>query len=372
MSDPAATPAVEFRNVSRSFGSFKAVDDVSLRIARGEFFSLLGPSGCGKTTTLRMLAGFDQPDPGGSITIDGADVTALRPWERRLSMVFQNYALFPHLSVEANVAFGLEEHRIASGSIPARVKQALELVRLDPATFARRMPSELSGGQRQRVALARALVLEPAILLLDEPLGAIDLKLRKEMQLELKALNRRLGLTFIYVTHDQEEALTMSDRIAVMDRGRVVQVGNPAEIYEDPRTAFVATFIGEANILDGRTERREDGTLVVRRPNGTTFVLPNHPRLEARRDLRVAIRPEWLDLFPRDAVPAGENSIPGVVREVVFRGETIHVLVEITPEETMTVALRNEGQLTRPIPWRAGDVVAVGWLPQDCQLLEDA
>ena len=379
MSDPPPTPAVEFRNVSRSFGSFKAVDDVSLRIARGEFFSLLGPSGCGKTTTLRMLAGFDQPDPGGLIAIDGTDVTALRPWERRLSMVFQNYALFPHLSVESNVAFGLEEHRVASGSIPARVKQALELVRLDPATFARRMPSELSGGQRQRVALARALVLEPAILLLDEPLGAIDLKLRKEMQLELKALNRRLGITFVYVTHDQEEALTMSDRIAVMDRGRVVQVGNPAEIYEDPRTAFVATFIGEANILDGKAGRREDGTLVVRRPNGTTFELPNlprlvpdQPRLEAHRDLRVAIRPEWLDLFPRDAVPPGENSIPGVVREVVFRGETIHVLVEISPEETMTVALRNEGQLTRPVPWRAGDAVAVGWLPDDCQLLEDA
>ena len=372
MSDPPPTPAVEFRNVSRSFGSFKAVDDVSLRIARGEFFSLLGPSGCGKTTTLRMLAGFDQPDPGGSIAIDGADVTALRPWERRLSMVFQNYALFPHLPVEANVAFGLEEHRVPSGSIPARVRQALELVRLDPATFARRMPSELSGGQRQRVALARALVLEPAILLLDEPLGAIDLKLRKEMQLELKALNRRLGLTFIYVTHDQEEALTMSDRIAVMDRGRVVQVGNPAQIYEDPRTAFVAGFIGEANILDGRTGGRVDGRVVVRRPDASTFLLPSEPDPGDNRAVRVAIRPEWLDLFPRDAVPAGENSIPGIVREVVFRGETIHVLVEISPEETMTVALRNEGQLTRPIPWRAGDAVAVGWLPEDCQLLEDA
>jgi len=380
VSDPPPTPAVEFRNVSRSFGSFKAVDDVSLRIARGEFFSLLGPSGCGKTTTLRMLAGFDQPDPGGSIAIDGADVTTLRPWERRLSMVFQNYALFPHLSVQANVAFGLEEHKVPSGSIPARVRQALELVRLDPATFARRMPSELSGGQRQRVALARALVLEPAILLLDEPLGAIDLKLRKEMQLELKALNRRLGLTFIYVTHDQEEALTMSDRIAVMDRGRVVQVGNPAQIYEDPRTAFVAGFIGEANILDGKIEGREslpraergDGKVLVRRPDATSFLLHDQPGLTEGRSIRIAIRPEWLDLFPLHAVPADENSLPGVVREVVFRGETIHVLVEISPEETMTVALRNEGQLTRPIPWRAGDAVAVGWLPEDCQLLEEA
>jgi spermidine/putrescine transport system ATP-binding protein len=377
VSDPPS-PAVEFRQVSRSFGSTRAVDDLSLRIARGEFFSLLGPSGCGKTTTLRMLAGFDRPDPGGSILIDGADVTTLRPWERRLSMVFQNYALFPHLSVEANVAFGLEEHRVAKAAIPTRVRQALDLVRLDPGTFARRMPSELSGGQRQRVALARALVLQPAILLLDEPLGAIDLKLRKEMQLELKALNRRLGLTFVYVTHDQEEALTMSDRIAVMDRGRVVQVGNPAEIYEDPRTAFVAGFIGEANILDGTAGGREDGKVVIHRPGGTRFLLPDQsptipdrPRLEAGHEVRVAIRPEWLDLFPRDAVPAGENSIPGVVREVVFRGETIHVLVDISPEETMTVALRNEGQLTRPVSWRAGDPVAVGWLPEDAQLLED-
>jgi ABC-type Fe3+/spermidine/putrescine transport system ATPase subunit len=325
-----------------------------------------------------MLAGFDQPDPGGSILIDGTDVTTLRPWERRLSMVFQNYALFPHLSVEANVAFGLEEHRVAKAAIPGRVRQALELVRLDPGIFARRMPSELSGGQRQRVALARALVLEPAILLLDEPLGAIDLKLRKEMQLELKALNRRLGLTFVYVTHDQDEALTMSDRIAVMDRGSVVQVGNPAEIYEDPRTAFVAGFIGEANILHGTSGRRDDGTVAVHRPDGLTFLIPdpsrrvpNPPRLEPGRELRVAIRPEWLDLFARDAVPAGENSLPGVVREVVFRGETIHVLVDISPEETMTVALRNEGQLTRPVPWRAGDPVAVGWLPEDAQLLED-
>jgi spermidine/putrescine transport system ATP-binding protein len=378
VSDPPS-PAVEFRHVSRSFGSTKAVDDLSLRIARGEFFSLLGPSGCGKTTTLRMLAGFDQPDAGGSILIDGVEVTALRPWERRLSMVFQNYALFPHLSVEANVAFGLEEHRVAKDLIPARVRQALDLVRLDPATFARRMPSELSGGQRQRVALARALVLEPAILLLDEPLGAIDLKLRKEMQLELKALNRRLGLTFVYVTHDQEEALTMSDRIAVMDRGRVVQVGNPAEIYENPRTAFVARFIGEANILDGRAAGQAGGRIMIQRPDGTTFLLPDpsrpgldHPRVEAGRALRVAIRPEWLDLFPPDQVPAGENAIPGRVREVVFRGETIHVLVETSPEETMTVALRNEGQLTRPVPWRAGDTVAVGWLPEDAQLLEDA
>jgi len=347
VSDPPTSPAVEFRQVSRSYGSTRAVDDLSLRVARGEFFSLLGPSGCGKTTTLRILAGFDQPDPGGSVWIDGADVTGLRPWERRLSMVFQNYALFPHLSVEANVAFGLEEHRVPRASISGRVRQALDLVRLDPATFSRRM-------------------------LLDEPLGAIDLKLRKEMQLELKSLNRRLGLTFIYVTHDQDEALTMSDRIAVMDRGRVVQVGNPAQIYEDPRTAFVAGFIGEANIFDGRTGGRADGQRIVHRHDGATFRLPDQAALQEGTSIRIAVRPEWLDLFPRGAVPPAENAIDGVVREVVFRGETIHVLVDIAGEQSVTVALRNEGQLTRPVPWRTGDAVAVGWLPEDAQLLEDS
>ena len=256
MSDPPLSPAVEFRNVSRSYGPNKAVDDLSLRIARGEFFSLLGPSGCGKTTTLRILAGFDQPDPGGTVWIDGVDVTALRPWERRLSMVFQNYALFPAPLRRCQRRLRARRaSRAQRGSIPARVRRALELVRLDPATFSRRMPSELSGGQRQRVALARALVLEPAILLLDEPLGAIDLKLRKEMQLELKALNRRLGLTFLYVTHDQDEALTMSDRIAVMDRGRVVQVGNPgADLRGSPHRVRRGVHRG------GEHSRRKDGT----------------------------------------------------------------------------------------------------------------
>ena len=368
MSD-ATTSAVEFHNVSKSFGSTRAVDQLSLTIARGEFFSILGPSGCGKTTTLRLLAGLDQPDPGGTIRIHGEDVTGLRPYQRRLSMVFQNYALFPHLSVERNVAFGLEQRRVPASGIPSRVRQALELVRLDPDTFGRRLPSQLSGGQRQRVALARALVLEPAILLLDEPLGAIDLKLRKQMQLELKALNRRLGITFVYVTHDQEEALTMSDRIAVMDHARVAQLGTPAQIYEDPRTAFVAGFIGESNFVEGKAAGEENGRTVVKRLDGSSFLLPE--RLASGREVRVAIRPEWLDLFPPNQVPAGENSLPGTVREVIYKGETIHVLVELAAGETMSVALRNEGQLIKPVGWRRGDPVAVAWLPEDSQLLED-
>jgi len=373
MSASATTaPAVEFRTVSKTFGPTRAVEALSLTIARGEFFSLLGPSGCGKTTTLRLLAGFETPDPGGEILIHGEPVTSKRPYERHLSMVFQNYALFPHLSVERNVAFGLEQRRMPAVGIRPRVRQALELVRLDPDTFSRRMPSQLSGGQRQRIALARALVLEPTILLLDEPLGAIDLKLRKEMQLELKALNQRLGITFVYVTHDQEEALTMSDRIAVMDRARIVQVGTPAEIYENPRTAFVAGFIGESNFLDGRAGGQAGGRWTVRRRDGLSFLIPDQAGLREGTPVRIAVRPEWMDLFLPGQVPAGENSILGTVRDVIYLGETMHVIVDGAEAEAMTVAVRNEGQLIKPLPWRRGDAVAVGWLPEDCQVLEEA
>jgi putative spermidine/putrescine transport system ATP-binding protein len=243
------------------------------------------------------------------------------------------------MSVAQNVAFGLEQRRVPKGEIGARVDRALELVRLAPATFASRAPAELSGGQRQRVALARALVVEPTILLLDEPLGALDLQLRKEMQLELRALNRELGITFVYVTHDQEEALTLSDRIAVMDQARVAQVGTPAEIYENPRTEFVARFVGEVNIV-------RDG---------------------ARK---IAIRPEWMDLFRPGEVPAGEQAIAGAVRSVVYLGETLHVHVATEGGEVVKVALRNEGQLTNPIAWKGGDEVMVAWRPEDIQELE--
>ena len=328
------TPFVEFRRITKSFGTHRAVDGVSLEIRRGEFFSLLGPSGCGKTTTLRLLAGLEAPD-SGEILLEGASIAHLPAWQRPLSMVFQSYALFPHLSVERNVAFGLEQRKRPADEVRERVRQALELVRLPADTFAARMPSQLSGGQRQRVALARALVVEPSILLLDEPLGALDLQLRKEMQHELRALNRQLGITFVYVTHDQEEALTLSDRIAVMDHARVVQVGAPAEIYENPRTEFVARFVGEVNILGA-----------------------------------VAIRPEWMDLFPPGQVPAGEESVAGRVQSVVYLGETIHVLVATGKEGVVRVALRNEGQLTNPVPWQAGDEVMVAWRPEDIQVLE--
>jgi len=333
----ASPPLVRFHSVSKRFGSHTAVDALSLEIGRGEFFSLLGPSGCGKTTTLRLLAGLEVPD-AGEILIDGKPVQGLPPWERPLSMVFQSYALFPHMSVAENVAFGLEQRKRPKGEIADRVQKALVQVRLAPETFAARAPAQLSGGQRQRVALARALVVEPTILLLDEPLGALDLQLRKEMQLELRALNRELGITFVYVTHDQEEALTLSDRIAVMDQAKVAQVGTPAEIYEGPRTEFVARFVGEVNILEVKGKK-------------------------------VAIRPEWMDLFRPGEVPSGESSLEGTVQSVVYLGETLHVHVAIDGGETLKVALRNEGQLTNPITWKRGDRAAVAWRPDDIQEL---
>ncbi len=368
-------PIVEFSRVSKSFGDTRAVDAVSFSVRRGEFFSLLGPSGCGKTTTLRLLAGFETPDAdGGEVRIEGEVVNLRRPYERRIGMVFQSYALFPHLSVERNVAFGLEERRVPRTEIPGRVERALALVRLAPATFARRRPHQLSGGQRQRVALARALVLDPAILLLDEPLGALDLQLRKEMQLELKTLNRELGMTFVYVTHDQEEALAMSDRIAVMSAARVAQLGTPADIYENPRTEFVARFIGEANLFEGRAAGQGGSgaavTWAVAAPEDQSFQVPHHPAIREGATVRIAVRPEWLDLFAPGAVPPGENSLPGTVRDVIYLGETMHVVVALAGDRVVRVALRNEGQLLNPLPWRRGDSVMVAWRPEDCQVLE--
>ncbi len=371
-SDSSRPPAVELLQVRKSYGAVSAVDGVDLRIDEGEFFSLLGPSGCGKTTTLRLIAGLETPDAaGGDIRIFGRSVADLRPYQRGIGMVFQTYALFPHLDVERNVGFGLTQQKVPPAVIAERVGRALELVRLDPARYRRRRTAELSGGQRQRVALARALVLEPRILLLDEPLGALDLKLRKEMQLELKALNRSLGITFVYVTHDQEEALTMSDRIAVMDHARVAQLGTPAEIYENPRTAFVASFIGESNFISGTVRRLTGGRAEVDGPEGG-FVVPVPAAALPGDPIDIAVRPEWMDLFAPESVPSDENRLIGTIVEVIYLGETIHVLVSLDGERRVRVALRNEGQLGNPIPWQRGDRVAVAWRPEDCQVLEPA
>ncbi|MEQ1501447.1 MAG: ABC transporter ATP-binding protein [Myxococcota bacterium] len=368
----AAPPVVEFLHVTKTFGNYTAVRDISFSIRKGEFFSLLGPSGCGKTTTLRLIAGFEEPnEDGGEVRLHGEVVNKRRPYERKLAMVFQNYALFPHLTVERNIAFGLEMRGTPKSEVPDRVRKAMGMVRMDPEQFARRMPAQLSGGQRQRVALARALVLEPQVLLLDEPLGALDLKLRKEMQLELKQLNRELGTTFVYVTHDQEEALTMSDRIAVMANARIAQLGSPADTYECPRTEFVARFIGESNFFDGMPVERTPSGWIVAADGGARFAIPDHAVVAEGRRVRIAVRPEWLDVCKPPDVPAGENALLGTIREIIYLGDTLHVLVTLPGGGRATVAVRNEGQLARPLGWKKGEDVAVAWKPEDCQVLED-
>jgi spermidine/putrescine ABC transporter ATP-binding subunit len=363
----SSPPVLSLHRVSRHFHGIAAVADVSLDVAPGEFFSLLGPSGCGKTTLLRLIAGFEAPEPGGAVRMLGESVTGTRPYQRPIGMVFQSYALFPHFDVARNVAFGLEERRVPRAEIRDRVDRALQLVRLDPATYADRRPDALSGGQRQRVALARALVLEPPILLLDEPLGALDLQLRKEMQLELRQLNRTLGITFILVTHDQEEALAMSDRIAVMAAGRVIQVGSPAEIYKRPRTAFVANFIGEANLFAGSVRAVDAVGATVVQADGSSWRAPLLSAAIGDR-VQIAVRPEWHDLVAAATPPSpASNALSGAIHEIIFLGETLHVLVALRDGVVARVALRNSGT---PLPWRAGDQVWVTWAPQDAQVLE--
>ncbi len=306
--------AIELDGVAKRYGVHAAVDSVSLSIGEGEFFSLLGPSGCGKTTTLRMIAGFVPPDEG-RIVLDGRDVTAVPPNRRPVNMVFQQYALFPHMSIYDNVAFGLSVKRVPRREHRERVMEILRVVALEG--FERRRPRQLSGGQQQRVALARALVNRPAALLLDEPLGALDVKLRRQMQLELKRIQHELGTTFVYVTHDQEEALAMSDRIAVMSSGRVEQVADPREIYERPATAFVADFIGSLNALDVTVDEVVGGYAVARLGERDRIVVPVDGAAPAGSTLRVAVRPEWV----RIGESADDGSrLAGTVADVVYLG----------------------------------------------------
>jgi len=354
--------AVELRGVSKSFGPVVAVHDVTLAVREGEFFALLGPSGCGKTTTLRLIAGFEQPT-SGEIYIAGQPQREIPPYRRPVNTVFQNYALFPHMTVYENVAFGLQMQRVPRAEIRRRVEEALEMVRL-PGLEDRR-PRELSGGQQQRVALARALVNRPRVLLLDEPLGALDQKLRKAMQLELKALQHRVGITFIYVTHDQEEALTMSDRIAVMNQGRVLQVGTPEEVYERPADRFVADFIGETNLLEGLvTEVQADRATV--RVNGTlTLQVGATEGIATGQAVAVAIRPEKIALHSQ---PPGPYAIPGVVHEVVYSGADIRYLVRLTDQTLIQVWLQNMGNGSTP-HFPREERVYLTWRPDAARLL---
>jgi putative spermidine/putrescine transport system ATP-binding protein len=345
--------AITLERVTKVFaGATRAVDDVSLSIAEGEFFSLLGPSGCGKTTTLRMIAGFESPD-AGRIRVRGQDITALPPERRNMGMVFQNYALFPHRTVAENVAFGLRMRKVPKPDIAARVREALAMVRLDGLED--RRPAELSGGQQQRVALARAIVVNPTVLLCDEPLGALDKKLRQAMQFELRELHRRLGLTLVYVTHDQEEALTMSHRIAVMTAGRIAQIGAPREIYDRPASRFVADFIGDTNILDG--EPRDGGLLL---PGGWVSPVASLP--EGVRS--VALRPERVRL-----TAAGTGLVDATVEEVNFLGDSMLLKLGLPAGLALLARVGRDADPSLASP---GSRAGITWRAQDPVPLADA
>jgi len=336
MAEPVTDGAIELVELRKMFGEVAAVDGIDLDIHPGEFFSLLGPSGCGKTTTLRLIAGFERPT-SGSILLDGVDMAATPPHRRKVNTVFQSYALFPHLDVFDNVAFGLRRARVKRGAIRERVDAVLEAVQL--GGYGKRRTSQLSGGQQQRVALARALVLEPSVLLLDEPLGALDAKLRKALQLELKSIQERFGITFVYVTHDQEEALTMSDRIAVMSGGRVEQVASPAEMYEEPQTVFVADFLGVSNLMRIASEGLDGGACRVRL--GDYSLLAGNGNLASRGETRIVIRPERVRIEPYDT--PGDNRIPGMIERVVYLGSAEQLVVRLATGDVVQALFVNDG-----------------------------
>jgi spermidine/putrescine transport system ATP-binding protein len=354
-------PDVRLVRVSKLYDGVAAVDDLSLDIEVGEFFSILGPSGCGKSTTLRMIAGFDEPTLG-TILLGDRDVTDTPPFRRDVNTVFQSYALFPHLDVFENVAFGLRRKRVAKGEIDRRAREALALV--DLAGYERRRPPQLSGGQQQRVALARALVNRPRVLLLDEPLGALDLKLRKQMQFELKRIQAEVGITFVYVTHDQDEAMTMSDRLAVMRGGRIEQVGPPRAVYERPATEFVATFLGASNLLDGDVVESGGDHAAIRLAAGGIVHCPRASLDGAGPTVRVGVRPEQVAIVPEDrAEPAaGRNSIGGVVCASTYVGVSFQHQVDTADGVRVTVYQQNADPAG--VQPHVGQRVRLEWLPE--------
>jgi spermidine/putrescine transport system ATP-binding protein len=370
VAETASPPAGEttydglrLRGVTKSFGAFTAVRDLDLDIPRGSFFALLGPSGCGKTTTLRMVAGLETPT-AGSITLAGKDITYARPYRRPVNTVFQNYALFPHLDVHENIAFGLKRRKVSD--VDTSVRAMLDLVELE--TQARKRPAQLSGGQQQRVALARALINQPEVLLLDEPLGALDLKLRRAMQIELKRIQTEVGLTFVHVTHDQEEAMTMADTVAVMNGGVIEQMGAPEELYENPHTTFVANFLGQSNLVEGAIRSRS-GDVVTVGMHGIDVSIPA-ARSHARGDRGwIGIRPEKVLIGdPGEELDAPGNSIPGgVVSDVSFVGVSTQYLVRMPWGQELQVFQQNTGHRRL---YRTGEQVELSWRPEYAFLLD--
>jgi spermidine/putrescine transport system ATP-binding protein len=351
---------VRLEGVTKRFGEFTALDDVNIDIYENEFFSLLGPSGCGKTTLLRMIAGFEEPTLG-SISVSGEAVQGVPPYRRPVNTVFQSYAIFPHLDVFENVAFGLKRSKVAKDEISRRVTEACAMVKLEG--YETRKPSRMSGGQQQRVALARALVNRPKVLLLDEPLGALDLKLRREMQLELKSLQHEVGITFIYVTHDQEEALTMSDRIAVMNDGVVQQVADPALLYETPRNSFVANFIGQTNLLSGTAESVEGEKVTLVTPEGTRVeaVAQEGINPEPGAEVHAAVRPEKVRFGD-----TGDNVCVTEVRQVVYMGVSTQYITELPGGETLVLYQQNSQDSSS---FKVGEEVSMAWDARNCLVL---
>jgi spermidine/putrescine transport system ATP-binding protein len=362
------TVDVKLVDVVKMFGEAVAVDHIDLEVVDGEFFSLLGPSGCGKTTTLRMIGGFEAPT-SGLIELQGQDVTWLPPYQRNVNTVFQNYALFPHLTIFENVAFGLRRKGVKDDEVKSRVAEMLRLVEL--SGFDARKPTQISGGQAQRVALARALINKPAVLLLDEPLGALDLKLRKQMQVELKRIQQEVGITFIYVTHDQEEAMTMSDRIAVMNRGRYEQLGEPEALYERPTTRFVAGFLGVSNLLPGAVEAGDGAYAAVRLADDTRVKAPR-ALVGDREAVSVGVRPEKIRLHETGVEPpTGHNHLTGVVRDASYLGVSTQYQIEARGGATITVYEQNVERATKAELWAPGEAVQLTWSPDHTFVVAD-
>ncbi|HVK92669.1 MAG TPA: ABC transporter ATP-binding protein [Mycoplana sp.] len=344
--DPQSKPFISFKNVTKKFGDFTAVDNLTLDIYHREFFALLGASGCGKSTLLRMLAGFERPT-AGEIILDGQDIAGIPPYKRPVNMMFQSYALFPHMTVERNVAFGLRQDGMPKAQIAERVAQMLKLVKLEQ--FAKRKPQQLSGGQRQRVALARSLAKRPKVLLLDEPLGALDKKLREETQFELMDLQQQLGLTFVVVTHDQEEAMTMADRIAVMSHGKVVQVATPAEIYEAPNSRFVADFIGDVNILEGKVKSADNGRIEIASDDFTVRTLSDSQR-PAGANAAFAIRPEKLRISRTAPADPSVNTSQGEIWDIGYLGDMTVLHVRLPSGRVVKTSMLNaQREVDNPI-----------------------
>jgi spermidine/putrescine transport system ATP-binding protein len=362
---------VRLQHVTKSFGEMHAVDDLSLDIERGEFFSMLGPSGCGKTTTLRMIGGFEEPT-SGTVFLGDTDVTGLPPYKRNVNTVFQNYALFPHLTIYENVAFGLRRRKVADADIKDQVKAMLELVELPG--FEERKPTMLSGGQQQRVALARALINHPQVLLLDEPLGALDLKLRKQMQIELKRIQTEVGITFIYVTHDQEEAMTMSDRIAVMRAGHIEQLGDPESLYERPQTAFVAGFLGVSNLLEGEVAGHEGGMIAIRLTDGTVIKAPSGGN--GTQKVKLGVRPEKLRVVAvsdgQSAASADLNAVEGTILDSSYIGVSTQYLVQTRDGHKMTAYSQNMETASVAEALADGQKVHLTWQPRHTFVITDS